>query len=140
MSHSLSKIYIHGVWGTKYRQNLIIPKIETEVHKIIEDIMNDLRCPPLIINGMPDHIHSLFRLDKKITIADLFQRIKGATSHKISEEIPTSVDFSWQVGYGAFSVSESRLNNVYDYIKNQKEHHKNKSFQEELKELGIAMY
>ncbi len=90
---------------------------------------------------MPDHIHILFLMNSGITIEDVFKRIKGSSSHWINHGDLINSKFAWQTGYGAFSVSESQLDIVEQYIRNQKEHHKNYSSQNEyegfLKNHGI---
>ena len=142
MSHSLTKIWIHGIFATHNREPLIIESIEKSIHnKIRNIIINDLKCPLRIINGMPDHIHILFLMNSGITIEDVFKRIKGSSSHWINHGDLINSKFAWQTGYGAFSVSESQLDIVEQYIRNQKEHHKNYSSQNEyegfLKNHGI---
>lgn len=85
-----------------------------------------------VINGTENHIHILFMLSPKIKIEDLFKNIKGESSHWINQSNFIKDKFSWQIGYGAFSVSESMVKNVEKYIANQKEHHKKMSFSEEV--------
>lgn len=77
-------------------------------------------CPVRIINGMPDHVHSLFRLNRQMSVADVIKYVKGGSSHSINQEDLIINKFSWQTGYAAFSVSESILEKVYWYIYNQK--------------------
>ncbi len=92
-------------------------------------------CTPRIINGMPDHIHLLFLLNQQLSIAEVIKQVKGNTSHWINEQSILPGKFSWQTGYGAFSVSEFQLERVYHYIRNQKQHHQKKSFIEEYDEF-----
>ena len=80
-------------------------------------------CPVRIINGMPDHVHSLFLLNPQKAITDIFKQVKGSTSHWINEQNLIKEKFSWQTGYAAYSVSESVLEKVFQYIANQKQHH-----------------
>lgn len=75
------------------------------------------------INGVADHLHLLISLDPKISISELIKRIKGASSHWINQQNFLKDRFSWQTGYSAFSVSDSAIENVSNYIRNQKEHH-----------------
>jgi len=77
-------------------------------------------CQVSIINGMPNHIHCLFRLSREKTIAEVMKQIKGSSSHFINQQKIIEKKFAWQAGYGVFSVSESALKIVYAYIKNQK--------------------
>lgn len=135
MSHSLTKIWIHAVWSTKNREQLIDFSIEKRVYNFMFNEFATLKCSALAINGMPDHIHCLFLLDNQKSIADVIKQIKGSTAHYINCNDVISEKFSWQKGYAAFSVSESIVPKVTDYIKNQKDHHRGKGFEEELTEF-----
>jgi putative transposase len=131
MAHSYVKIWIHVVFGTKYRENLIVPTIKKEVHQIIIDEVNGLDCSLMAINGMPDHVHILFLMNAQKSIADIMKQIKGGSSYQINQKDLMTGKFAWQIGYGAFSVSESGIEKVKDYIKNQEIHHQKQTFQEE---------
>ena len=91
----------------------------------------EMGCPVRIINGMPDHVHCLFLLNSQKSIADVIKQIKGSTSHFVNQENLINEKFAWQTGYAAFSVSESAMDKVFHYIKNQKEHHLKKPFPNE---------
>ncbi|MDP5198302.1 IS200/IS605 family transposase [Flavobacterium sp. DG2-3] len=121
--HSFTKLWVHAIWAAKHRQELIDFSIEKRVHDYIRGELIDLGCPVRIINGMPDHVHVLFLLNPKKTIADVIGRVKGGSSHSINGENLILKKFAWQTGYAAFAVSESQLDVVYNYIKNQKKHH-----------------
>jgi REP element-mobilizing transposase RayT len=131
MSHSYNKIWIHAIWATKERMALIQPKVENKIHQYISDQLREQGCPVRIINGMPDHIHCLFLLNPLKSIADVIKQIKGSSSHFINQNNLISEKFAWQTGYAAYSVSESGVEKVFEYIKNQKQHHQKKSFQQE---------
>jgi len=96
-------------------------------------------CPVRIINGMPDHVHLLFLQNPKMAVTDITKQVKGNTSHWINEQNLISEKFAWQTGYAAYSVSESQLEKVFQYIKHQKEHHKTKTFTSEYDEF-IALH
>lgn len=132
MSHSFNKIGIHTVWGTKFRGNTITTDIETILYSFLETQLNDLGCKPIIINEMPDHVHALFLLSRNKNISEVFKQLKGSSSHYINQQGFVKEKFAWQTGYGAFSVSESGKQKVYQYIKNQKQHHAVKSFDQEF--------
>lgn len=134
MSHSYNKIWIHGVWTAKYRKPLIVHSIETKVYNFISHQLQELGCKVKIINGMPDHIHCLFLLNSQRSIAEVMKQVKGSSTHFINENNLIDDKFAWQTGYAAFSVSESIVDRVYNYIKNQKQHHLKKSSQEEYEE------
>ena len=137
MGQSLAQIYVHAIFGTKNRENFITPKIETDLHSYISGILKNLESPVIEINSMPDHIHILFRLSKNMALSKVFEEVKKTSSLWVKPKgIP---DFTWQIGYGAFSVSSSKLAVVRTYIRNQKEHHKTVSFQEEI-EVFIKEY
>ena len=138
MSHSYNKIWIHAIWATKERLPLIHPSVERKIHQFISDQLRDQGCPVRIINGMPDHIHCLFLLSPNKSIADVIKQIKGSSSHYINQNNMIADKFAWQTGYASFSVSESQLERVYQYIKNQKEHHAKKTFLQEYDEFIIA--
>lgn len=131
MSHSLTKIWTHAIWATKTRFPFINIAIEQKVYDFMNAEFTAINSPARIINGMPDHVHCLFRLDPQITLADVIKKIKGSTSHFLNHNDLTAEKFSWQTGYCAFSVSGSVLPRVEWYIQNQKEHHSKISFQEE---------
>ncbi len=131
MSHSFNKIWVHAVWSTKERKPLIHEGVEHVIHEIISNQIRSLGCEPKIVNGMPDHIHCLFLLNAQKSIAEVIKQIKGGCSYYVNQNDIISDKFSWQTGYAAFSVSESAASRVYDYIKNQKIHHRGKSGLEE---------
>ena len=117
--------------------------IEPRVHTYMRQQLKDVGCPVRIINGMPDHVHCLFLLSPQKSIAEVIKQVKGSTSHWINhrEELAqrclqnVGQSFTWQTGYAAYSVSESVGDKVYQYILHQKEHHKQRSFQEEYEEF-----
>ena len=131
MGHSFNKIWIHSIWATKQRANLILPDIEKKIYYFISEQFREMGCPVRIVNGMPDHIHCLFLLNSQKSIAEVIKQIKGSSSHFINQNNLTVGKFSWQTGYAAYSISESVLEKVFYYIKNQKTHHQKKSFQKE---------
>ncbi|RKR10328.1 REP element-mobilizing transposase RayT [Flavobacterium sp. 90] len=135
MSHSFTKLWIHAIWATKNRQELIDYFIEEKVFNYIREELIELGCPVRIINGMPDHVHVLFLQNPQKTISDLMKQVKGGSSHAINGENLILEKFAWQTGFAAFSVSESQLDVVYNYIKNQKQHHLNKNGQDEFDEF-----
>lgn len=131
MSHSLPKLWIHSIFGTKNRMPLINKNIVNQVHNFIKTELEEVNCTVRIINGTSDHIHILFLLSRDYSISEIMKKIKGSSSHWINQQDFINSKFSWQVGYGAFSVSESNISKVEIYIKNQEEHHRKMSFKEE---------
>ena len=84
---------------------------------------------------MPDHVHCLYLLNPNHSIADVLKQVKGGSAFAINELGLIPDKFGWQTGYASYSVSESALQRVYDYIKNQKQHHTKKTFENEYNEL-----
>ena len=131
MPNTYSQIYIQIVFAVKGRQNLIKPKNREELQKYIGGIVQNRNQKLLAIYAMPDHIHILVGISPVITISDFVRDIKSGSSKFINDNNWTVGKFHWQEGYGAFSYSKSQIDNVIQYILNQEEHHKRKSFREE---------
>ena len=132
MSHSLTRIWIHSVWSTKDRFPFLNGTTRKKIIDHLKINLGESGCGVRIINSMEDHVHALFLLNQNDSLKDIMKNIKGESSHWINETKIYKARFSWQIGYGAFSVSESLVKKVERYIKNQKEHHKQFSFLEEL--------
>ena len=139
MPHSYNKIWIHAIWATKERMPIIHSNIEYKIHQFIYEQLRAQGCLVRIINGMPDHIHCLFLLSPQKSIAEVIKQIKGSSSHYVNQNDLTSKKFAWQTGYAAYSVSESVVEKVFQYIKTQKEHHQKKSFLQEY-EAFLKLY
>lgn len=131
MPHSFNKIWIHAIWSTKERLPFIQSNVENKIFQFISGQLREQGCPVRIVNGMPDHIHCLFLLSPQKSIADVIKQIKGSSSHFINQNNLIAEKFAWQTGYAAYSVSESVVEKVFNYIKNQKSHHQKKTFQQE---------
>lgn len=135
MTNTYTQIHIQMVFAVQNRNCIIENNWKDELYKYITGIVRNHNHKPLIINGMPDHIHLLIGLRPTQSISELMQDIKGNSSRWINERKLIPGKFSWQEGYGAFSYSKSELSNVIHYIDNQESHHKKKSFMEEYIEL-----
>ncbi len=131
MPGTFSQLYIQAVFAVKGRENLISKSWKDELHKYIAGIIKGKAQKPIIVNGMPDHIHAFIGLKPSMAISDLVRDIKNNSSNFINDRKFVKGKFSWQEGYGAFSYSHSPIQNVYDYILNQEEHHKKTTFKEE---------
>lgn len=127
--------FYHAVFSTKNRASLITPEIETRLHPFLGGILRDLRCTPLAINGMPDHVHLLVRYRADLSHSDMIRHLKARSSKWINETFSMSTHFAWQEGYGGFTVSRSSVPGVKDYIERQKEHHREMDFKTEFLEL-----
>ena len=102
-----------------------------QIYEHINDRLCGLGCDVRIISGTEDHLHILFLLSPDKTIAQVIKAIKGESSHWINQQDFLNTKFAWQIGYGAFSVSESNVEGVENYIHRQEEHHRRMTFQEE---------
>jgi REP element-mobilizing transposase RayT len=131
MPGTYSQIYIQIVFAVKGRENLVTREYKNELHKYIAGIIKGKEQKPIIINGMPDHIHAFVGLKPSMRISDLVRDIKNNSTNFINENKYVQGKFSWQEGYGAFSYSHSQIDDVYNYILNQEDHHKKKTFREE---------
>lgn len=131
MPHSYSKIWIHTIWSTHERLPLISSKIESELFQFISQQLIEQGCPVRIVNGSTDHVHCLFLLNLQKSVSELVKQVKGSSSHFINQSNLIAEKFAWQMGYSAFSVSESGVEKVFEYIKKQKEHHRKVTFQQE---------
>lgn len=131
MPGTFSQIYIQIVFAVKSRENLIVDNWGIELHKYIAGIIKGKDQKPIIVNGMPDHIHVFIGLRPAMAISDLVRDIKNNSSNFINDHKFVKGKFTWQEGYGAFSYSQSHINQVYNYILHQQEHHKKKTFKQE---------
>ena len=136
MGQSLSQMYIHLVFGTKGRMPYLTSAIEKRVHAYMAGTLQQYESPALIINSVPDHVHILFRLSKNYALAKVVEEVKKESSKWIKTIEGGTKLFKWQIGYGAFSVSSSKVETVKRYIKNQKEHHGYQTFQEEIEQFA----
>jgi putative transposase len=123
MKNPYTQLYFHCVWGTWDRLPLLTSPIEQPIYAAILAKCRELKCEPLAINGMPDHVHLLVRLHTTIPVAQLLKEVKGASSHLATHEVAPGEFFKWQGTYGAFTLSKSALPEVKAYIERQKEHH-----------------
>ena len=133
MSQSLSKICVHIIFSTKYRQPIIDEKIEEELWNYLGGVCNELECVSIKVGGYVDHVHILCVLSKKITAMKLLQEVKRSSSLWIKTKGKEYEDFYWQDGYAIFSVNPYELDVVIRYIAHQKAHHENKDFKRELR-------
>ena len=131
MPGTFSQVYIQIVFAVKGRENLIDKSWKDELHKYIAGIIKAKEQKPIIINGMPDHIHAFVGLRPSMPISDIVRDIKNNSTNFINEKKFVKGKFQWQEGYGAFSYSHSHIQNVYNYILNHEEHHKKTTFREE---------
>jgi len=135
MPQSLSKLYVHIIFGTKNRQALISGKVEEHLYAYIGSTLNTNESQPLKIGGKPDHVHILGLLSKNLSLSKLVEEVKKRNSKWIKTQGDEFESFAWQSGYDAFSVSQSQVESVSKYIAKQKEHHRKITFEEEFRDF-----
>ena len=136
MPQSLSAVYIHLVFSTKERRPFLRDRpIRQSLHTQLGAISKRLECPPLLIGGVEDHVHLLCRFGRSIAQAEWVKELKRVSNVWLKTQGREFADFEWQGGYADFSVSQSNLDQVKEYIANQEEHHQKMTFQDELRAL-----
>lgn len=131
MATTYTNLIYHLVFSTKRRMPLIAAELRDPLYSYIGGVVRDLRGALMAAGGMPDHVHLLVNLRAVPSVARHLQEIKGSSSRWVNEMYP-ELGFAWQTGYGGFSVSESNVPEVMQYIANQEAHHQRMSFKEEL--------
>ncbi|MBI4467868.1 MAG: IS200/IS605 family transposase [Acidobacteria bacterium] len=139
MPQSLSSILVHLIFSTKERQPYITPAIEPELHAYMATIFRALKSPAISIGGTKDHVHSLFTLSRTVSVADLVEEVKKSSSKWMKTKGNEFRHFQWQRGYGAFSIGQSNVAALLKYIRDQKGHHRQRTFQEEFRTF-LAKY
>ena len=135
MSQSLVKNLIHLVYSTKLRQAWIPKEHRDGLFAYQAGIFKEWESPALMIGGVEDHVHALFSLSKNHTLTKIVEEVKKGSSKWMKLAGPKNANFFWQAGYAGFSVSQSNVDEVSRYIKNQEEHHRKMTFQDELRAL-----
>lgn len=135
MAQSLSKILLHVVFSTKNRSASIPPDLAGDLHAYLAGSCRALESEAYRVGGTEDHVHIACTLPRTLTVSKLLEEIKKTSSAWFKTKDSRCRGFTWQAGYGAFSLGQSNLAGLIRYIDNQKEHHRSKSFQEELLEL-----
>jgi putative transposase len=135
MPQSLASLHIHLVFRTKNRETLITDDVRPHLHAYMATVLQNLGATPVLINSVEDHIHLLFDLGRTTSVSKAVEDIKKSSSKWIKTQGAEFAAFAWQAGYGAFAVSESNVEAVRQYVANQREHHRKKSFQEEYRQF-----
>jgi len=136
MPRSLSAVYIHLVFSTKDRRPLLRDKPTRDaLHSYLGGVSKQLDCPSILAGGVEDHVHLLARFGRTITQAEWVKGLKRVSKLWLKERGRAYTGFEWQGGYAAFSVSQSKLPEVKEYIAGQEEHHCKIGFQDELRAL-----
>jgi putative transposase len=133
MPHTYTSVLIHAVFATANRRPVLGSDRRDRVHAYLGGIARELNASPIAIGGIDDHVHMLLELPPTIAVADMMRLVKGNSSKWLNETFAGR--FEWQRGYGAFSVSRHACEKVASYIRNQEEHHRARSFDDEYRLL-----
>ena len=121
MRHPWTQLYAHVVWSTRGRAPLITPALRPHIYRSLQHHASNIGVDVLAIGGITDHVHVLVRLQGKHAISDVVQRMKGGSSHLVTNVL--GQPFAWQGGYGAFTLSKRAVPDVHRYLLNQERHH-----------------
>jgi putative transposase len=135
MAATLTNLLYHIIFSTKDREPLIRSTFREELEKYIAGIVRNEGGILLDIGGMPDHLHLVAKFKPDRSVAELVRLIKANSSRWLNEQHGASGRFAWQSGYGAFSVSQSQIGALQEYVRHQEEHHRTRSFQDEYREF-----
>jgi REP element-mobilizing transposase RayT len=133
MPQSLARLHVHLVFSTKNRAPVLHEAVRPSLHAYLATVLHNLECPAVLINSVADHVHILFELARTVSVSTAVEDVKKSSSKWIKTKGAEFAGFAWQAGYGAFAVSESNVAAVREYVANQQEHHRRKSFQEEYR-------
>ncbi|MEY2409588.1 MAG: REP-associated tyrosine transposase [Verrucomicrobiota bacterium] len=135
MANTLTSLHYHVVFSTKNRHPWIQPEIENRVWSYLGGIAKEHDMKACLIGGVENHVHLLLGIPPILPVSKAVQFIKGGSSIWIKQTFGDAGGFGWQDGYAAFTVSKSLLPEVENYIRNQREHHRVKSFEEEYRAM-----
>lgn len=135
MANTYTSLHYHIVFSTKHRHPWIRPDIEQRVWEYLGGIARQNDMKALLVGGIEDHLHVVLGAPPTMAVSKAVQLLKGGSSKWIHETFPDLAQFEWQQGYGAFSVSKSNLPDVNHYVANQREHHRERPFQDEYRAL-----
>ena len=133
MPQSLARIHIHLIFSTKNRERVLTDGVRQPLHNHLAVVLRNFGCPATLMNSVEDHVHILFELGRTVSISQAVEEVKTTSSKWLKVQFPELHSFAWQAGYGAFAVSEPNIDVVREYIANQREHHRAKTFEEEYR-------
>jgi putative transposase len=123
VKQAFTQIYVHVIWATWDRLPLITEDIRSRLYGSIEEKCCQLKCEPLAVGGIEDHVHVLARLHPAVSVSEFIKELKGFSSHLMTHVVLPGDFFKWQGAYGAFTIRKNEVRNVKSYILNQKTHH-----------------
>lgn len=135
MAQTLVSLLVHVIFSTKHRADLITPEIESELFAYIGGVLNNNKSKLIAANGTTNHVHLLVSLSKTISLSELVGDLKRDSSAWIKTKGQEFADFHWQDGYGAFSIGQSQMTTVKNYIEQQKIKHQKINFEDELRKF-----
>lgn len=135
MPQSLANVYLHLVFSTKNREPVLADEDRADLHAYMGGTLKGMDCMPIEINSEPDHVHVLFMLGRTAGISEVVGGVKKSATDWLRARSPRYAGFHWQSGYGVFSVSQSAVETVRRYIRNQRQHHRGKSFMDEYRAM-----
>jgi REP element-mobilizing transposase RayT len=135
MPQSLAKAYLHLVFSTRNREQVLADEHRPDLHAYMGGILKGMDCVPIEINSESDHVHVLFMLGRTAGISKVVGGLKKSSTDWLRERSSRYAGFHWQSGYGVFSVSQSAVDTVRRYIRNQRQHHRGKSFMDEYRAM-----
>jgi REP element-mobilizing transposase RayT len=135
MANTYHQIYLQTVFAVKHRMAVIDKSWKHDLFAVLGSLINETNCKTLIVNGVEDHVHCFLGLKPVVSVSELMKTVKAKSSKFINDHNLTSERFEWQEGYGVFSYSQSHVDTVFKYIKNQEEHHQKQTFKDEY--LGL---
>ena len=132
MTHTYTSHIYHGVYSTKGRRPWLESDMVSRLAEVTGGIVRGRRGKLLAFNAVPDHVHLLAIFPPTVRIDEMFRDIKAISTNWIKETFPHLQGFAWQIGYGSFTVGMATLESATQYIRNQQNHHREKTFEEEL--------
>ncbi len=129
------KLFYHVIWRTKYNLPIITTAIENVLYPFIENKAKRFDCFIHGINGTEDHVHAVITIPPADSVSDIIGKLKGSSSYFLNKELQITKDFHWQDGFGVLSFSERDLPSVLEYIRRQKEHHRNNTMNETMERV-----
>ena len=133
MANTYTSLHYHAIFSTKNREPWIGREIEERVWSFLGGIARENQMKALGIGGIENHVHLLLGVPASLALSKGIQLLKGGSSGWIKETFPGMRGFGWQDGYAAFTVSQSNILEVQEYIRSQREHHRVKTFEEEYR-------
>lgn len=131
MANTYHKIYLQAIFAVKYRAAVLKNEIRSEVQGVIGNLINENGGKTLIVNGVEDHMHCFIGMKPAVSVSEMMKSVKAKSSKYINDNNLTPAHFEWQKGYGIFSYHRRDFDLIFNYIRNQEEHHKKESFRDE---------